>query len=262
MQQAHDLREEGDELYELVRTLKAGDWDRPTPFKNWTVNDVVAHLHTTDLVATVALEEPDRFRAMVRAGERAIWIGGASANPSDLPKGAELGERWYAYLGELCDRLARVDPSTRVPWFGPDMGARMFATARQMETWSHGQDIYDLLKKPRNNTDRIKNIAVIGVRTFGWTFANRREEIPTDIPYVRLTAPSGETWEWNEPSDTNFVKGDAVEFCHVVTQGRNIVDTALEVAGGTATRWMAVAQCFAGGPETPPAPGERHWTDQ
>lgn len=260
MQQAHDLREEGDELYELVRTLEAGDWDRPTPFKNWTVNDVIAHLHTTDLVATVALEEPERFRAMVRDGERAIWIGVASANPSDLPKGAELGKRWYAYLGELCDRLARVDPSTRVPWFGPDMGARMFATARQMETWSHGQDVYDLLKKPRYNTDRIKNIAVIGVRTFGWTFANRREEIPTDIPYVRLTAPSGETWEWNDPSDTNFVRGDAVEFCHVVTQGRNIADTALEVAGDTATRWMAVAQCFAGGPETPPAPGERHWS--
>ena len=260
MQQAHDLREEGDELYGLVRSLTTDDWDRHTPFKNWTVNDVVAHLHTTDLVATVALEEPDRFRAMVRDGERAIWIGGASANPSDLPKGAELGERWYAYLGELCDRLARVDPSTRVPWFGPDMGARMFATARQMETWSHGQDIYDLLKRPRNNTDRIKNIAVIGVRTFGWTFANRREEIPSDIPYVRLTAPSGETWEWNEPSDTNFVKGDAVEFCHVVTQGRNIADTVLEVAGDTATRWMAVAQCFAGGPETPPEPGERHWS--
>ena len=259
MQQALDLREEGDELYGLVRNLAPDDWERHTPFKNWTVNDVVAHLHTTDLVATIAVEEPDRFRAMVRAGERAIWIGGASANPADLPTGAELGERWYAYLGELCDRLARIDPSLRVPWFGPDMGARMFATARQMETWSHGQDLYDLLKQPRNNTDRIKNIAVIGVRTFGWTFANRREAIPTDIPYVRLTAPSGETWEWNEPSDTNFVQGDAVAFCHVVTQGRNIADTALEVVGDTATRWMAVAQCFAGGPETPPAPGERHW---
>ena len=259
MQQALDLREEGEELYKLVGSLEASDWDRPTPFKNWTVNDVIAHLHTTDLVATVALEDPDRFRAMVRAGERAIWIGGAGANPSDVPEGSALGERWYDYLGQLCDKLAAVDPSTRVPWFGPDMGARMFATARQMETWSHGQDIYDLLRQPRVNTDRIKNIAVIGVRTFGWTFVNRREPIPEDIPYVRLDAPSGEIWEWNEPSETNKVEGDAVEFCHVVTQGRNIADTALTVVGETATRWMAVAQCFAGGPETPPAPGQRHW---
>ena len=100
---------------------------------------------------------------------------------------------------------------------------------------------------------------MIGVRTFGWTFVNRREPIPEDIPYVRLDAPSGEIWEWNEPSETNKVEGDAVEFCHVVTQGRNIADTALTVVGETATRWMAVAQCFAGGPETPPAPGQRHW---
>ena len=259
MQQAHDLREEGDELYKLVQALEPGDWGRHTPFKNWTVNDVIAHLHTTDLVATVALEDPDRFRGMVRAGERAIWSGGAAVNPAGVPEGAELGECWYAYLGKLCDKLGAVDPSTRVPWFGPDMGARMFATARQMETWSHGQDIYDLLKQPRNNTDGIKNIAVIGVRTFGWTFANRREPIPTDMPYVRLTAPSGELWEWNEPSATNKVEGDAVEFCHVVTQGRNIADTALTVVGETAMRWMAVAQCFAGGPEEPPARGQRHW---
>jgi len=45
----------------------------------------------------------------------------------------------------------------------------------------------------------------------------------------------------------------------VVTQGRNVADTALAVVGTTAERWMAVAQCFAGGPEEPPAPGQRHW---
>ena len=87
-----------------------------------------------------------------------------------------------------------------------------------------------------------------------------RSESP-DIPYVRLTAPSGEIWEWNEPSGANKVEGDAVEFCHVVTQGRNVADTDLDVVGETATRWMAVAQCFAGGPETPPAPGQRHWAN-
>ena len=31
----------------------------------------------------------------------------------------------------------------------------------------------------------------------------------------------------------------------------------LTVVGDTANRWMAIAQCFAGGPEDPPAPGER-----
>ena len=38
----------------------------------------------------------------------------------------------------------------------------------------------------------------------------------------------------------------AVEFCQVVTQTRNIGDTALSVAGDVANQWMSVAQCFAG----------------
>ncbi len=258
MRQAHDLREEGDELYALVRSLDAKDWRRQTPFKNWTVNDVIAHLHTTDRVARLALADPDAFRDMVRRGERAI-TGRGSEGRRDVADGPELGEQWHALLGELCDELGDIDPKARVPWFGPDMSVRMFATARQMETWAHGQDIYDLLRQPRTSKDRIKNIAVIGVRTFGWTFANRGLAVPQDVPYVRLTAPSGALWEWYEPNTDNHVIGTAVEFCHVVTQGRHVDDTDLDVAGETATRWMAMAQCFAGGPEEPPAPGQRGW---
>ena len=259
MQQADDLRAEGAELYELVRTLDGDAWQRPTPFKNWTVNDVIAHLHTTDRVAHLALTDADEFRAMARRREAAISSQGSASARFELPNGPELGECWHGYLGELCDLLAGVDPRARIPWFGPDMSARMFATARQMETWAHGQDVYDLLKKPRANTDRIKNIAVIGVRTFGWTFANRGLDVPAAVPYVRLTAPSGTIWEWGEPEAEDRVEGSAVEFCHVVTQGRNIADTDLAVSGETATRWMAIAQCFAGGPEEPPAAGQRHW---
>ena len=56
---------------------------------------------------------------------------------------------------------------------GPGMGARMFTTARQMEIWAHGQAIYDLLDTERPRSDRLRSIAVIGVRTFGWTFASQ-----------------------------------------------------------------------------------------
>ena len=91
---------------------------------------------------------------------------------------------------------------------------------------------------------------------------NRGIEVPGEPPYVRLVAPSGASWEWNHPSEANKVGGDAVEFCQVVTQGRNVADTALEVVGETATRWMAIAQCFAGGPADPPKPGERAWKEQ
>jgi len=152
-----------------------------------------------------------------------------------------------------------LEPDTRIGWVGPLMGARTFASARLMEVWAHGQDIYDLLRRQRVHHDRIRAIAELGVRTFSFTFTNRGLKPPGSKPHVRLVAPSGSTWEWNPPDDANHIAGSAIEFCHVVTQGRNILDTRLDVVGEAASQWMSIAQCFAGRPSDPPAPGERSW---
>ena len=80
---------------------------------------------------------------------------------------------------------------------------------------------------------------------------------------VRLTAPSGAVWTWNvDPQNeanvsAGLVEGLASEFCHVVTQGRNVADTKLLVQGHAALEWMKFAQCFAGKASDPPAKGER-----
>jgi uncharacterized protein (TIGR03084 family) len=169
-----------------------------------------------------------------------------------------LLKRWREFYQEMTDRFVVADPKQRVKWVGPDMSVRSSITARLMETWAHGQAVYDLLGHVRNEADRIQNIAVLGVNTFGWTFTNRGVAVPTDPPYIRLTAPSGAIWEWNPPAQQeNCIEGKAVEFCQVVTQVRNLADTTLQVSGETATSWMSIAQCFAGPPENPPASGKR-----
>lgn len=254
LQQATDLLEEGEELLALLNALAPEDWNRPTPFKSWTVNDVVWHLHHSDYMAVMALTDADQFEAAKQRMRDKQPVAGLTDQRID---GVALKERWHEYFQSMCQSLGESEPNRRVPWFGPDMGVRMFTTARQMETWAHGHDIYDLLNKKRTNTDRLRNIAHIGVSTYGWTFANRNLPPPGPAPYVALTAPSGETWEWNEPNNDNYVRGDAATFCHVVTQGRNVLDTDLLVEGEPARAWMAIAQCFAGGAEDPPAAGSR-----
>ncbi len=261
LQVSEDLREEVDELHGFLQTLKPEDWERETGFMRWTPWDVVAHLHYYDRVSLAALEGEEAF-----ASERETLMAaiGAGRTNKDLARerfgsldAAGLLDAWRSTAHALCAALGRSDPKRRLPWFGPDMGVPMFTTARYMETWAHGQEVYDLLGASRTHSDRIKNIATIGMKTFGWTFVNRKLEIPGPAPHVRLVAPSGEVWEWNEPSETEWIRGDAVDFCHVVTQGRNVADTALEVSGPVATRWMSIAQCFAGGPVDPPKPGTR-----
>ena len=253
LQQVADLRAEGDELFAFLETIPEDQWSRETPFKSRTIDWVVQHLHDADRWTVHSVTDPDGF---IKWRDDAMRLGLAA--PASL-HGKALLERWRAYSKDLCNALEAADPAMRAPWFGPDMGIAMMATARQMETWAHGQDIYDLFQVERIPNDRIRNICHIGVRTFGWTFVNRKLPVPGPIPYVRLDAPSGAVWEWNDPSDEECVSGSAVEFAHVVTQGRNIADCNLSVAGTVANSWMAIAQCFAGPPEDPPPPGHRAW---
>ena len=263
LQQAIDLREEGAALRDFLAELEDADWARPTPFKDWTVNAVIQHLHSGDWMASVSLEDPERFARLLAARraarERGDGSSGLGENAPELREGPALLEQWWRLLSRLGGLLEAADPDRRVAWVGPDMGVRSFATARQMETWAHGQDIYDLVQAPREHFDRLGNICVLGCQTFGWTFRNRGLEPPGLAPYVRLTLPSGALWERGKESRTDSVEGTALDFCRVVTQGRNIADVALEVTGEPARAWMAIAQCFAGPPNDPPAPGARVW---
>jgi uncharacterized protein (TIGR03084 family) len=262
LQICQDFRDEVDEFHAFLQTLKPEDWERETQFKRWTPWDVVAHLHYFDLVSLVSLEGEEAFAPERQALMTALLKQKRTNREIARERFAGVAaptllQDWRSSAHALAEMLGACEPKRRLPWFGPDMGVQMFTTARYMETWAHAQEIYDLMGAARSHTDRIKNIATIGNRTFGWTFVNRGLDVPGDPPYVRLTAPSGEIWQWNEPSESEYVRGDAVEFCQVVTQVRNVADTALEVSGPVATQWMAIAQCFAGGPADPPKPGSR-----
>lgn len=259
--QAVDFRAEADALHAVLGKLAEADWDRATTFKSWTINDVIQHLHWGDLMAASSVAGPEhfaRFRAdMTALRDRGMNNVAATRVMLEGLTGAALGARWHATMVDLCDQLTAMPPDTRLKWAGPDMGVRMFTTARQMETWAHGQEIYDLMGVAREPTQRLRNIAEIGVRTYGWTFVNRGMELPGPAPSVTLDGPDGEIWQWHDRTPDNCITGSAVEFCQVVTQVRNIADTSLQVTGSAATEWMRIAQCFAGPPETPPTPGSR-----
>jgi uncharacterized protein (TIGR03084 family) len=263
LQQIVDLRAEADEFDRLLAGLKDDNWRRATLFKGWTPDDIVQHLHMGDLMGLASATDEAAFAAL-RADIQAKRATGLSRVEETRQRlgglaGPAMRERWRKTLDELCDALAAKPHDARLKWAGPDMGVRMFTTARQMEIWSHSQAIYDLMgvQRPAPSA-RLRNIAEIGVRTFGWTYRVRSLPVPPTVPRVRLEAPDGEAWEWNAECVTDSVSGDAVAFCRVVTQTCNVADTTLAVDGDVAKHWMSIAQCFAGPPEIPPAKGTRH----
>lgn len=259
--QPADFHAESQALHALVQPLDAGALNHPTAFKGWSIADVIRHLHLWNHAADLSLREPDAF-ATLAAEIRVHLDGGGTlrsferARLGALPEPALIAA-WRDTYRAVAERFAGADPAARVQWFGPPMSVRSSITARLMETWAHGQEVYDVLGVIRRNADRIRNIVVLGVNTFDWTFKVRGEAPPSPKPHLVLTAPSGTIWTWNEPSEIERIEGAAEEFCQVVTQVRNIADTRLAVRGAVAREWMSKAQCFAGPPETPPAPGTR-----
>ncbi|MGI9350888.1 MAG: TIGR03084 family metal-binding protein [Rhizobiaceae bacterium] len=258
MQQAHEFLGESEILFRLISNLDETDFVKATQFKNWTINDILVHLHFWNLGADLSLKDPDGFTAMFEDLYGALKAGKLRDHENNkIPdRGRELVQIWAEQFRDMGARWSFVDPKTRVKWAGPGMSARTSISARQMEVWAHGQAIFDLLGKDRPEEDRIRNIVFLGVNAFGWSHQVHGIEVPQKMPCLSLVSPSGEVWEFGDGGDS--ISGSAVEFCQVVTQTRNISDTSLELRGEQAKTWMACAQCFAGPAETPPEPGTRY----
>jgi uncharacterized protein (TIGR03084 family) len=244
------LRAECAELELFLLELPHEDWQRRTTFYGWTVADEVMHLCQVDGFGQIALHSPEAFP------ETVVWVRAGQAAGIELSQrmretwgglGPEaLVAKWHKGWTTLADGLDKADPDRRLPWFGPDIRLQSFANARQMEVWAHGQDIYDLLAVERRNTDRIRTICDLGVRTHGYSFAQYGLDRPAP-PEVILAAPGGSTWTWNEGAGER-ITGSAVDFALVVTHRRHAADTALIPAGEGAFAWLGIAQCFAGEP--------------
>ena len=251
-----DLAAEHDDLERIVAALDEDGWNTPTPAEGWAVRDQISHLAFFDDAAHDAIDDPEAFTAALAdvVDDPDGYVARATARGRE-GSGAEVLTWWRGARARLLGALDGLDPSARLPWYGPPMSARSFVTARLMETWAHGQDVVDAVGASRPPTDRLRHVAHIGVATRGWSYAVRGSEAPAVPVRVELTGPSGDTWTWGDEDAGDRVTGSALDFCLVVTQRRHLDDTDLSVAGAAAAEWMGIAQAFAGGVGTGRAPG-------
>ena len=251
-QLCNDLAMEQQELDAVVANLDEAGWQTMTPAEGWDIKEQIRHLAYFEDRARLAASDPEVFKQ---------WLEEMRQDPDKMLKHMETtgkdltaGETlkwWRQERSALLEVLVRMDRKKRLSWYGPAMSAMSFATARLMETWAHGQYIVDALGVVRQPSDRLRHIAHLGVSTFGWSFINRKMEVPDTPVRIELTGPSGDIWSWGPEDAKDRVKGPAEDFCLVVVQRRHVADTELIINGETARQWMSIAQAYAG----PPAEG-------
>ncbi|UDY37020.1 TIGR03084 family metal-binding protein [Dermatobacter hominis] len=250
-----DLLDEVAALAAVVDPLEVPALSLPTPAEGWDVGDQLSHLAAFDEHAVMAITDPQRFSVQFDLA----LAGGDDPIVAATERGRLLGpeesrEWWHRAAEELEVAAAGLRPGERVPWFGPDMGAVSFLTARLMETWAHGQDVRDAVGAPPEVSPRLRHVADLGVRARPYSYRVRGMAVPDAPLRVELDAPDGTVWSWGPEGAADTVRGDAVELCLLVTQRRHRDDVVLEVVGPAAEEWVGIAQAFAGGPGPGRAP--------
>lgn len=246
-----DLMAEGADLESVVSDLSEGHWRLPTPAEGWDIATSIGHLAWTDEAALLA--------CAAARGDKSGWDELVLAAIADMDgivdtAAAEVGSaiprallsRWRESRGALVHELRVLPEGLKLPWFGPPMSAVSMATARFMETWAHGLDVYAALGRAYHPTDRIKHVAHLGYRTLRYSFANNGLTAPESEIRLELASPGREVWTFGPEDADQFVTGSAYDFCLLVTQRIHRADTDLEATGADADTWLDIAQCFAG----------------
>jgi uncharacterized protein (TIGR03084 family) len=242
-----ELRHETELLVRHLGPLSRAQWDLPTPAVGWSIKDQITHLAFFDDATMLAVNRPDDFRVQADA-----HIAGGMDFPDRIAAQhrvltAETVLNWFTdSRHELHATFAAEEPKRRLPWYGPHMSVASSVTARLMETWAHGQDVYDTLGVTHPPSPGLRSIAHLGVATFAFSHRLHGLELPDEPVQVELDAPDGELWTWGPAKGINRVTGPAEEFVLVVTQRRHWSETDLVAEGPVARSWLEVAQVFAG----------------
>lgn len=246
-----DLADEGTDLETLVADLSEEQWRLPTPAQGWDVATSIGHLAWTDeaalLACTAAKGDKSGWDALVlQAIEDMDGIVDKAAAEVGSFAPEVLLARWRESRTALEHALRELPEGLKLPWFGPPMSAVSMATARFMETWAHGLDVYAALGRAYLPTDRITHVAHLGYRTLRYSFANNGLPVPESDIRLELASPGREVWTFGPDDAAQRVTGSAYDFCLLVTQRIHRADTDLEATGADADAWLDIAQCFAG----------------
>jgi len=221
-------------------------WQNDTPCRGWMVRDVISHLAEVDESATAVASGTSQTMS---GGERSEdGTRSALQDSSRHMTRVQLVDWWRAARDRMEAALRAGDGRDRLPWAGPPMSARSFATARLMECWSHGLDALDGAGIEPIHSDRLQHIAHLGYITRQFAYRTRGLEPNAEPLRVQLELPSGAGWTRGDEDAANVISGTAVEFCRVATQRIHYRDTDLTYTPGAAEEFLQVAQAFAGPP--------------
>jgi uncharacterized protein (TIGR03084 family) len=210
------LEAQTDRLDAILTALDDEAWAAPSLCPGWSVADVVLHLGQTE-EAVAATIEGGGIGIPV---EGAATIDEAMDNWVRAESGAsshDVHARWDAARKRAAAALRAADPGQAVGWAATPLRPKTLATTRLSEHWIHTMDIAEPLDIDNPDTDDIKHLAWLAVKTIPYAFAKAGREDPPTVR-AELTAPSGDLWELGPPDAECSIAGPASEFVRIAAR--------------------------------------------
>ena len=240
-----DLTAEQDRLDQVLGSLTAADWDRPSAAAGWRVKDVVLHLAQTEelVIASARGEANSPFGR--RSDDDSIddLAGQLVAAERDTPA-AQVYQRWRTARRGAVEALRRCPPGSKLPWATSPLSPTTLATTRLAEHWAHGLDVAGPLGIPYPDTGRLRHVAWLATRTLPYAFM-AAGQAPTGTVRSSLTAPDGGTWELGPPDALSVIAGPAGAFCRVAAQRLAPAESGLTATGPDGAAALRVLRTYA-----------------
>jgi len=202
-------------LIELLKSLSANDWNRPTVAKQWTVKDVAAHLLDTSIrpisqSKNYIGDPPDSINSYQELvnylnQQNADWVKAMKrVSPDTLIELLELTQRAFIEYYHSLDLLANAKFS--VAWAGEQESKNWFHVAREYtERWHHQQQIRDAVGKP-GIMDRKFFFPMIDTLMRALPFTYRETSaVNGAVVQVIILGTSGGDWRIQKENSWKFI---------------------------------------------------------
>jgi uncharacterized protein (TIGR03083 family) len=190
-----------DGLLELLSSLSAEDWNRPTACARWSVKDVALHLLGGDIGILSRKRDSVAEQTELSWNELVALVNGA--NEAWVTATRRMSPRLLCDLLEhtghqVCEYFSSLDPFAiggAVDWASPEPAPVWLDLAREYtERWHHQQQIRDAVGKPGFKEPKFfAPVLDAFVRALPRTYASVNAKDSTLVA-LTITGDSGGRW--------------------------------------------------------------------
>jgi uncharacterized protein (TIGR03084 family) len=132
-----------------------------------------------------------------------------------------------------------------VYWGIGEMSVASLTTARLMECWAHGLDVFAALDVSPVDTTRLRHVCHLGYRTLPYAFSFASREMPGSLDDLRVSLTFGsDTWDFGPRTASSSITGPSGEFARLVVRRVPRSATSLVASGALADAALDVAKAY------------------